>query len=767
MNRRDSLLFKDLYTKYNQNTLIDELTKIREEEWVRQKEEGWARQSINVTVDSVLTAPNTPCSTKSLQVKRNTKARNSIINDSFTKSISIEKTSTPASNSGSKRKKGDVNEEDIKPFNEVDCTAIREEEPAMKCNGIITTRSKPKVEAECPKDKAHQVSSLTKKKSLCRRTSSIEPQIQNAEEISKPIKARKIDTDENESINKIYYSVLKEPPIELPDFKKRYINTERSSNNSFDFESIDEDDKNCYEFSARQTRSEPRKRHLKLSKGNLSKPKKSKRNTISTLSRNREAIGSTNRNNAIKRRNKTENQDVEEKSVIVIEKRTAPLLDSATIKEIKVNNAPESEIQDPLLSDNVSDEANDNRSETVLKICSNIDAISVNDPHKTSVADPTTDDIGESVNIKDTSKKVAKKTRSCHRATRTKSFLRTKVKSRSKTKAMCNKIATLSLKVDIKSNSAVENTTQIESGTNAEKASVDEIKESFQDSNKDEFKSLEGSFSTNRNATNESKLDGREYTEKKYLDTETDKTNQSEFNEKNSHDYNETKPSVDQCFENHNDSNEIISINSNYLMIPEEKGKENDKISPYKPRNSLKHTNDDLGKMFQVDELLRNVGVLRTSKVSLCVKAAIFNGHIDVNENLLNLKTVILEIVDENYCPCRKTFTATLENLMYQPDHGGYDREELNLATVKCSCASGCSNKDCDVNSLFPSPHAIYVTNICKGSPTVTTGHYHNHCDECPNFGMCIGDYRESHCLSCHEHFFKNGIEGLCSNCNL
>jgi len=761
MNRRDSQIFKDLYTKYNQSTLINELTKIREEEWSRLREEEWARQSINVTVDGVLTAPNTPCSTKSLRVQRSTKAGYSILNDSFTKSISIEK----ISNSVSKRKKSDVHEKD-KPLNEVDFPAIREEEPAIKPNKIIATRSKSKVEVECPEDKVHQISSSTKRKSLCRRNSRIEPQIQNAEEISKPIKARKRSINESENVNKIYYSVSKEPPIELPDFKRRYIiNTERSSNNSYDFESIDRDVRNCYDVSARQTRSEPRKRHLKLNKDNLSKPKKSKRNTISTLSRNREALGSTNRKNAVKRRNKTESQDVEEKRPNVIEKRTAPLLDAATIKEIKVY-APENEIQDPLQSDNVSHEANDNRSNPPMKISSDIDAVRVNDPHnKTSVSEPTTNDIGESANIIGASKQVTKKTRSCHRASHTKSTRRTRAKPRSKTKAFCNKIGTLGLEVDINSNPAVENTTQIESGTNVEKASVDEIKESFQDTNKDEFKSLEGSPSTDRNASNDSKIDSKTYTEKAYLDKETYETIESASNEKNSHNGNQAKPSVDQWFENHNDSNET-SINSNPLMIPEEKVQQNDKISPYKPRNALKHNNDDLGKMFHVDELLRNVGVLRTSKVSLCVKAAIFNGHIDVNENMLDLKAVILEIVDENYCPCRQTFTATLENLMYQPDHGGYDREELNLATVKCSCASGCFNKDCDVNSLFPSPHAIYVTNICKGSPTVTTGHYHNHCDECPNFGMCIGDYRESHCLSCHEHFFKNGIEGLCTNCN-
>lgn len=220
------------------------------------------------------------------------------------------------------------------------------------------------------------------------------------------------------------------------------------------------------------------------------------------------------------------------------------------------------------------------------------------------------------------------------------------------------------------------------------------------------------------------------------------------------------------CLKDYNDNKAVTLVNNGVTQRKTDELKRQDKISPYKPRNSLKEVNDDLNKMFEIDQLLSNAGIPRTSKVSLCIKAAIHNGHIATKENKLNLDTVVFEVVDENYCPCGQKFTATLETLLYQPDNGGYDREELNLATVRCSCASGCTNKDCDVNSLFPSPHAIYVTNICNGKPSVTSGHYHNHCDECPNFGICIGDYRESHCLNCHEHFFKNGVEGMCPNCN-
>jgi len=171
-------------------------------------------------------------------------------------------------------------------------------------------------------------------------------------------------------------------------------------------------------------------------------------------------------------------------------------------------------------------------------------------------------------------------------------------------------------------------------------------------------------------------------------------------------------------------------------------------------------------KMIEVDNSLKNLGIQRTSKVSLCLKAAIFNGFIKLTGKVSDLKTIVFESKSPEFCPCGKTFIARLENLLYQPDFGGYDQEELNFATVRCDCASGCIDPDCNINSLYRTPHAVYVTDICKGRPSITSGQFQNHCDECPNFGMCIGDYRDAHCLGCHEHFFKNRGECSCPNCH-
>lgn len=212
-------------------------------------------------------------------------------------------------------------------------------------------------------------------------------------------------------------------------------------------------------------------------------------------------------------------------------------------------------------------------------------------------------------------------------------------------------------------------------------------------------------------------------------------------------------------------SDVIANNEKTYLFEFDTPSQEMEYISPTKPKNTLKEKNDEFLKMVDVDLLLQNIGVVRTSKVSLCLKAAIFNGYIKLKENVSDLNIVVHSTEAEDFCPCGKTFVATLGNLMYQPDAAGYDREDLSLATVRCDCADNCTNKDCDINSLYPSPHAIYVTSICNGNPSVTTGQFHNHCDECPNFGICIGDYRESHCLTCHEHFFKSGRDAVCPNC--
>lgn len=59
----------------------------------------------------------------------------------------------------------------------------------------------------------------------------------------------------------------------------------------------------------------------------------------------------------------------------------------------------------------------------------------------------------------------------------------------------------------------------------------------------------------------------------------------------------------------------------------------------------------------------------------------------------------------------------------------------------------------------------MYLTGLCEGNPDLDSGKFHNHCIECDDFGVCIHDYRESHCTHCGEHYFE-GLSGFsCPHC--
>jgi hypothetical protein len=59
----------------------------------------------------------------------------------------------------------------------------------------------------------------------------------------------------------------------------------------------------------------------------------------------------------------------------------------------------------------------------------------------------------------------------------------------------------------------------------------------------------------------------------------------------------------------------------------------------------------------------------------------------------------------------------------------------------------------------------MYVTGLCQGSPSLDSGKFHNHCTQCPEFGVCIGDYREAHCGNCGKHWFCGNSSFPCSWC--
>jgi hypothetical protein len=54
---------------------------------------------------------------------------------------------------------------------------------------------------------------------------------------------------------------------------------------------------------------------------------------------------------------------------------------------------------------------------------------------------------------------------------------------------------------------------------------------------------------------------------------------------------------------------------------------------------------------------------------------------------------------------------------------------------------------------------------MCEGrGPQDDSGKYRNHCDNCPGFGKCIGDYNEADGSYCDKHYFA-GLSGFSCQC--
>ncbi|KAH8047582.1 hypothetical protein JL722_13026 [Aureococcus anophagefferens] len=124
-----------------------------------------------------------------------------------------------------------------------------------------------------------------------------------------------------------------------------------------------------------------------------------------------------------------------------------------------------------------------------------------------------------------------------------------------------------------------------------------------------------------------------------------------------------------------------------------------------------------------------------SSPRSLCLKAGILRGHVVLDE-ALGRDQVLNE---GGCCSCGNDLVCTVGDAMDQPDYGGMDYgnggEE---APVQC--------EDCCGN---------YLTGMCEGQMRFDSGKFHNHCGRCPDFGVCIHDYRNAHCELCGTHWFQ------------
>lgn len=85
--------------------------------------------------------------------------------------------------------------------------------------------------------------------------------------------------------------------------------------------------------------------------------------------------------------------------------------------------------------------------------------------------------------------------------------------------------------------------------------------------------------------------------------------------------------------------------------------------------------------------------------------------------------------------------------MLYQSTYGGDYEDGGEGGAVQCEDCCG-----------------MYVTGLCSSRPDFDSGKSHNHCTRCPDFGQCIGDYREAHCGRCGEHYFA-GLQGFKCPC--
>jgi len=144
----------------------------------------------------------------------------------------------------------------------------------------------------------------------------------------------------------------------------------------------------------------------------------------------------------------------------------------------------------------------------------------------------------------------------------------------------------------------------------------------------------------------------------------------------------------------------------------------------------------------EIHDMLKKMGISNPEKTSKCVKAAIMFGHIKITGVKEDLDQVILEGKGGE---CGHTLTATLGDLLNQPDYGGNDYEDgLQEATVICKDEACAEDEEGFARS--------YVTGICTGNPSWDCGKFHNHCGQCPGYGMCVNDYRVRHCKKCGTH---------------
>jgi len=150
----------------------------------------------------------------------------------------------------------------------------------------------------------------------------------------------------------------------------------------------------------------------------------------------------------------------------------------------------------------------------------------------------------------------------------------------------------------------------------------------------------------------------------------------------------------------------------------------------------------------EVERLLAQMGV-DPMDCSRCILSGIARGFIKITGQKEDLETVIYEGKADR--GCKHNFKVKLGDVLYQGDYGGNDYEENESEIAKVICKP-CKRKNDGMG------HFYFLSEMCYNLPCLTSGKWHNHCEECPDYGTCLVDFRHTHCSSCEYH-------GWCGSC--
>lgn len=157
----------------------------------------------------------------------------------------------------------------------------------------------------------------------------------------------------------------------------------------------------------------------------------------------------------------------------------------------------------------------------------------------------------------------------------------------------------------------------------------------------------------------------------------------------------------------------------------------------------------------EVHAYLRSAGVEADMvDVNPCLLAGILNCAVAVDATQKPTAWLDTKLHSGKCNDCSKEMVCTVRDPLLQPAFGG---NGYDMGSGNRQGAVGCDGEDMECEGA-------YITYLCAKhiETRFESGKFHNHCTECPDFGVCIGDFRNAHCDRCGEHYFTGRLGFRC-----